>query len=976
MSVTASSLGSMFVSIGAKTAQYERSLSRIAKKTENTTKGISKAFIKTSAVVAAASTAIGAVSVREFAKFDEAMTKSTSIMSGVNATVRKEMEATARTISTQTRTSAVELGESYYYLASAGYDAQQSISALGTVERFATAGAFDMAKATDLLTDAQSALGLSTKDATQNQENLLRVSDVLIKANTLANASAEQFAKSLTTKSAAALRLLNKDVEEGVAVLAAYADQGTKGELAGERLAIMLRDLQTASLKFTDDWEAMGLSVFDAQGKMLPIVNIIEQLEGKLLGATDKQKKMTLATLGFTDRSQNAITSLLGMSGQIAEYEKNLRNAAGTTETVASNQLEAFNAQMEIAWNQLKNVAITIGEELAPVLTTLLELMRQSNEETEGWSDVTEGLAYILKGALLTGVTVIADTIYGLNLLLNAGRIAFINLQKVAYFVYKFLKVSFTGLTAIVEQSIDGWHLLGLGLQALFLKVSAGAANLINAGLKPVTEAINKVIVALNRVSGKDIKPIKLFQLDTATIEKDLNDTWAKINQINSQQNASTGAVLKETQELNQFLNDIETGADVFSQASEEYVGNIIKMYDEGRPSERFLAALDETEKKLRGANDTAQKAGASIASAANNGETSVKGLSSSIEEASYNMEGLEEEAAKLREDLKDPFLDAMESAARYNAMLEKGLLTQEEYSKAIAVAMGTETAEAQLPSRDSFFQQQTTQTAFDPFSMVGPAEEMMQYEQSLQESYDRQRMMILNNEKLNEETKLSMMEAANKKYIDGMKAYGEASNAMMISTAQNSIGQLMNVLESAGKEQSGLYKTLFAMQQAFGIVQTIINTEIAAAQALVAFGPIAGPAMSGVIRALGYASVGIIAGQTIASFEGGGMTPSGPRTGGMDGKGGFLAMMHPDEKVTDLTKENAAGAGSDLTININNFTDVDISTTEKETDKGTQVDVDIRYKEFRDRLTNDLHDKGNSFSRTIQQMVLTGGKT
>jgi len=91
---------------------------------------------------------------------------------------------------------------------------------------------FDMARATDLLTDAQSALGLTIRDdAIANMEEMVRVSDVLVRANTLANASVEQFSVALTTKSGAALRALNKDMEEGVAVLAAFADQGIKGEV-------------------------------------------------------------------------------------------------------------------------------------------------------------------------------------------------------------------------------------------------------------------------------------------------------------------------------------------------------------------------------------------------------------------------------------------------------------------------------------------------------------------------------------------------------------------------------------------------------------------------------------------------------------------------------------------------------------------------------------------------------------------------
>ncbi|MFZ9260896.1 MAG: hypothetical protein ACO23G_10715, partial [Limnohabitans sp.] len=37
-------------------------------------------------------------------------------------------------------------------------------------------------------------------------------------------------------------------------------------------------------------------------------------------------------------------------------------------------------------------------------------------------------------------------------------------------------------------------------------------------------------------------------------------------------------------------------------------------------------------------------------------------------------------------------------------------------------------------------------------------------------------------------------------------------------------------------------------------------------------------------------------------SFAGGGYTGSAPRTGGLDGQGGFLAMLHPQETVVDHT--------------------------------------------------------------------------
>jgi len=42
--------------------------------------------------------------------------------------------------------------------------------------------------------------------------------------------------------------------------------------------------------------------------------------------------------------------------------------------------------------------------------------------------------------------------------------------------------------------------------------------------------------------------------------------------------------------------------------------------------------------------------------------------------------------------------------------------------------------------------------------------------------------------------------------------------------------------------------------------------------------------------------------------FEGGGYTGNGPRSGGLDGRGGFMAMLHPNETVVDHSRGNSGG--------------------------------------------------------------------
>ena len=50
--------------------------------------------------------------------------------------------------------------------------------------------------------------------------------------------------------------------------------------------------------------------------------------------------------------------------------------------------------------------------------------------------------------------------------------------------------------------------------------------------------------------------------------------------------------------------------------------------------------------------------------------------------------------------------------------------------------------------------------------------------------------------------------------------------------------------------------------------------------------------------------------------YEGGGYTGSGPRSGGLDGKGGFMAMLHPRETVIDHTKGQGAGGNVNIVQN------------------------------------------------------------
>lgn len=345
---------------------------------------------------------VGLASIKAFGDFDSAMTKSVAIMGDVSDVMRRDMVEAAKEVGRTTTTSATDAAESYFFLASAGLDAAQSIAALPQVAAFAQAGMFDMSVATDLATDAQSALGLKSEDAQENLKGLARVTDVLVKANTLANASVEQFSTALTTEAGAAMKSFGIDVEEGVAVLAAFADQGIKGEKAGSGFSRILRLMSKAANNNKQELAALGIEIFDSQGNLRNMADIIENLEDALGDMSDEQRTAALESIGFTARVQGMLLPLLGTSEAIREYEAGTREAGNTTQEVAQNQLKGFNAQMKVVSDNLKLAAARIGEVLAPTVQKLGEFVKGLAQRIEG---LNPG---VLKWAAITGALLAA----------------------------------------------------------------------------------------------------------------------------------------------------------------------------------------------------------------------------------------------------------------------------------------------------------------------------------------------------------------------------------------------------------------------------------------------------------------------------------------------------------------------------------------------------------------------------------------
>lgn len=358
-------------------------------------------------------------SLRYVAEFDQAMTDSLAIMGGRTQELDRAMEETAKSLAVSLGFSPAEVAAGYEYLALAGYNAAEALEYIGSMAEFARAGNFDLAVATDLATDALSALGLASEDTGENAANLERVMNALIAASTTANASTEQFSESLIAGTAPALRRVGKDLEEGLALLAVFADRGIKGAAAGEQVNIMLRDLPRALGRNAEKFRSFGLDLVDAEGNLRALADVVEELDRVLATMSDTQKAVTLEQLGLTRGVGDAISTVSGGAETIRQYEAAIRGAGDVMREVSEERMTAFNRRLEAMTTRFKLVvADRIG---VPAMERLGAVIDHVNNNFERYEGTLVGLIQVVTG--LVGAFLIAKTAQiSFNLAVGAGR--------------------------------------------------------------------------------------------------------------------------------------------------------------------------------------------------------------------------------------------------------------------------------------------------------------------------------------------------------------------------------------------------------------------------------------------------------------------------------------------------------------------------------------------------------------------------
>ncbi len=366
--------------------------------------GISNAGKKLMPVTAAA-TGLGAASLTTAANFESSMSQVQATMgitkdamttvNGQTVNTMDALNALAKEMGASTAFSASECADALNYLALAGYSAQEMTDTLPIVLNLAAAGGIDLASASDMVTDAMSALGMETSDAG------LMV-DQMAKTASSTNTSVSQLGQAILTIGATAKSIKGGTAELNTA-LGILANNGIKGAEGGTKLRNIILSLQNPTDGAANKLNELGVSVYDSEGNMRSLNDILGDLNTSMDGMTEADKANIISTI-FNKADLAAANSLLANTGSTWDsLQKSIIDSGGAAGQMADTQLDNLQGQITLLKSALEGLAISFGQLLMPAIKGIVDgvqkLVDWLNSLDEGTKKTIVTIALIV-GAL------------------------------------------------------------------------------------------------------------------------------------------------------------------------------------------------------------------------------------------------------------------------------------------------------------------------------------------------------------------------------------------------------------------------------------------------------------------------------------------------------------------------------------------------------------------------------------------------
>lgn len=290
----------------------------------------------------------------------EAQMSRVKAISGATGDTFEQMKQQAIDLGAKTAFSAKESAAGMETLASAGFSAQEIMKAMPGLLDLAAVSGGDVALASENTATALRGFGLEASEAGH-------VADVFARAAADTNAEVGDMGEALKYVAPVA-NSMGISLEETAAAIGIMSDAGIKGSQAGTTLRGALSRLARPTKAMQDTMDNLGVSFYDADGKMKPLKTQVELLKKAFEGLTPEQQQNALVTL-YGQESLSGMMALIDKGpDSLGKLTKSLKDSDGAADDMARTMQDNMNSSIEQMFGAFESAAIVIQKILAPTI--------------------------------------------------------------------------------------------------------------------------------------------------------------------------------------------------------------------------------------------------------------------------------------------------------------------------------------------------------------------------------------------------------------------------------------------------------------------------------------------------------------------------------------------------------------------------------------------------------------------------------
>lgn len=297
-------------------------------------------------------------------KFEAQMSKVEAI-SGASASEMTQLTEKAKEMGSSTVFSASEAGQALEYMAMAGWKTTDMLNGIEGIMNLASASGEDLAKTSDIVTDALTAFGLTAKDSG-------RFADVLATASSNANTNVSMMGETFKYVGATA-GALNYSIEDIALATGLMANAGIKGSMAGTALRSTITRLASPTKQTQMAIDKLGLSLTDSEGNALSFREVMMQMRSGFAGLSEAEQAATAKMLGGAQAMSGLLSIVNASDEDFNKLANAIDNSNGSAEQMANTMTDNLQGSMTKFGSAAEGLGIAVYDAIKGPLTGLVD---------------------------------------------------------------------------------------------------------------------------------------------------------------------------------------------------------------------------------------------------------------------------------------------------------------------------------------------------------------------------------------------------------------------------------------------------------------------------------------------------------------------------------------------------------------------------------------------------------------------------